>query len=121
MYPHRLHILAPLTALTSTKKHPKFEWSPECQQAFDRMKALLANDTLISYPDHNLPFHIYTDASNYQLGSVIMQNGKPVAFYSHKLTPAQCNYTTMEKEFLSTVETLPEFRTMPLGSTELQS
>jgi len=79
--------LAPLTALTSTKA--TFNWTPECQQAFEKIKALLAHDTMIAYPDHNYPFHIYTDASEYQLGSVIMQHEKPVAFYSHKLTPAQ--------------------------------
>jgi len=44
------------------------------------MKALLAHNTLIAYPYHNLPFHIYTDASEYHLGSVIMQQNKPVAF-----------------------------------------
>jgi len=61
MYPRRAHILAPLSALTSTKQ--TFNWTPECQQAFDQMKALLAHDTLIAYPDHNHPFHVYTDAS----------------------------------------------------------
>ena len=61
MYPRRAHILAPLSTLTSTKQ--TFTWTPECQQAFDQMKALLAHDTLIAYPDHNHPFHVYTDAS----------------------------------------------------------
>jgi hypothetical protein len=46
--------------------------------------------------DHNKPFHIYTDASDFQLGSVIMQEGKPVAFFSRKLNAAQRNYTMGE-------------------------
>jgi len=117
MYPHQAHILAPLSALTSTKQ--TFNWTSECQKAFDQMKALLAHDTLIAYPDHNHPLHVYTDASEYQLGSVIMQHGKPIAFHSQKLTPAQRNYTTMEKELLSNVETMKEFCTMLLGSKEL--
>ena len=70
MYPQRSHHLAPLTALTGKKT---FEWFPQCQKAFENVKAMLAHDAFIRYPDHNIPFHVYVDASDYQLGAVIMQ------------------------------------------------
>jgi len=113
MYPKRSHILAPLTKLSGTKG--TIPWSPECQSAFDQMKALLAKEAFLAYPDHNKPFHIYVDASDLQLGAAIFQDNKPVAYYSRKLNAAQRNYTVGEKELLSIVETLKEFRTTLYG------
>ena len=71
MYPKRSHILAPLTALTGKKG--TINWTLECQQSFDQIKALLAQEAFLQYPDHNLPFEIYADASDLQLGAAIFQ------------------------------------------------
>jgi hypothetical protein len=68
----------------------------------------MSGETLLSFPDFSMPFHIYADASDYQLGSVIMQDRKLLAFYSRKLNSAQRNYTTGEQDLLSIVETLKE-------------
>jgi hypothetical protein len=118
MFPHRSHILTPLTALTKKPK-ANFIWTPEAQKAFNEMKAIIAIYVLLRYPDHNEEFHVITDASDYQLGTVIKQNDIPVAFYSRKLNPAQQNYTIMEKYLLSIIETLKEFRTMLYGCKSL--
>ena len=75
MWPRRSHVLAPFTKLAGLKKREKVTWMPELDKAFARMKSVIAQDALMAYPDHNLPFDIYTDSFDYQLGACIMQNG----------------------------------------------
>ena len=100
VWPKRSEILLPITELTKgVKKNSNVQvaWTKECEVAFNKIKKLIARETLLAYPDFNKKFTIYTDASDFQLGAVIMQEGKPLSFYSRKLTSAQRNYTTTEK------------------------
>ena len=113
MWQRRSHILAPLTAMVSNKA--KFVWDDTCQKAFDKIKEVISREMLLAFLDLEKEFHIYTDASNYQLGAVIMQDDKPLAFYSRKLKDAQKKYTTGKKELLSIVETLKEFKNILWG------
>ena len=113
MWQRRSHLIAPLSALTS--KTVPWKWEAEQQEAFEKIKDVISKETLLAFPRFDIPFHVYTDASNKQLGAVIMQEGKPLAFYSRKLNHAQKKYTTGEQELLSIVETLKEFRNILLG------
>jgi hypothetical protein len=81
----------------------------KCKKAFDKMRFLMAADALTAYPDHNKRFNVHTNASDFQLGACIIQEGRLVAYFSQKLTKSQQNYTTMEKEMLLIVATLEEF------------
>jgi hypothetical protein len=109
MWPSCAHILKPLTDQSGLKKKAPIEWSDEMQKVFDKMCLLMAADALAAYPDHNKQFSIYTDASDFQLGACIIQEGRPVAYFLQKLTKSQQNYTTMEKEMLSILVTLEDF------------
>jgi hypothetical protein len=137
--PRRAHLLAPLTAQTKNKKH--LHWDDTCELNFKTLKAKLAQDAMLAYPNPKYPFIIEPDASDYQLGASILQNTKdtlsideiiaiflaaldklpknfrPIAYFSRKLSAAQRNYTTLEKELLSIVETLLAYRSVLLGST----
>ena len=75
----------------------------------------MARDTLLTYPGFNETFKIHTNASAFQLGAVLIQKGKPIDFYSRKLTDAQQRYTVTERELPSIIETLKEFRRILLG------
>jgi hypothetical protein len=70
---------------------------------------------MLTFPDFFKPFHICADASVKQLGAVIRQDEKSIAFYSRNLNSAQQRYTTVEQELWSIVETFREFRNIILG------
>jgi hypothetical protein len=87
------NMLAPLTDLVGecgetkiTKKNKTKKnlwwWDSIHQQAFDNIKVAIANETVLAFPDFSKPFEIYTDASATQLGAVIAQNNRPIAFSS---------------------------------------
>ena len=75
----------------------------------------MAHDNLPIYSDFNETFKNYKDASAFQLGAVISQKDKPITFCSRKVTDAQQRYTVIDKELLTTEETLKEFKIIPLG------
>ena len=88
------HTLAPLTKSCPSKI--KFNWADVEHKALVKPKKIVGRDVILSYPNFSEKFIIYTDASKFKIGGVISQNGRPIAFYSCKLTPAQINYTTIE-------------------------
>jgi len=102
----RSHILAPLNTLL--RKGKRWSWDSEHQRAFNDIKRIIAKQTLLHYPNFNKPFEIHTDVSLRQIGAVIAQNNKPIAFHTRKLRDGQHNYTTTERELLAIVETLKE-------------
>ncbi len=113
MWPRWSETLAPLTKLCSTTA--KWNWGTDQQKAFEQMKRIVGREVLLAFLDFLKAFDIHTDASHTQLGAVISQCGRPIAFYSRKLSDAQTRYTTTERELLAIVETLKEFRNILLG------
>ena len=108
----------PLTALL--KKDVAFSWSEDCQQAFDTLKHALSNAPVLAFPDFNKEFTLCTDASNYGLGSVLMQTddsgrSRAIAYASRLLNPAERNYSTTHREALAVVWSLRHFRDIILG------
>jgi hypothetical protein len=123
MWARRSEMLAPLTDLVGecgetkatrmnkTKKKP-WRGDPIHQQAFENVKAAIAKETVLAYPDFLKPFEMYTDASSMHLGAMITQDNRPIAFFSRKLSKMQQKYSAMEIELLAIVETLKEFKGM---------
>ncbi len=100
--------------MDKTKKRP-WRCVPTHQQAFDNVKAAIAKETVLAYLDFLKPFEIYTDASSTQLGAMITQDNRPIAFFSRKLSETQQKYSVTEMELLAIVETRKEFKGMLWG------
>jgi hypothetical protein len=97
------------TKKNKTKKKP-WKWESIHQQAFDNIKATIAKEVLVlAYPHFTKPFEIYTDASRMQLGAVITQGNRPIAFFVRKLSGAQAKYSVTKIKLLAIVETIQEF------------
>ncbi len=116
-------MLAPLTSLVrdcgqtkvsrakGTKKAP-WHWDEVHQRAFDHVKATIAREVVLAYPDYSKVFEIYTNTSSKQLGAVITQENRPIAFFSQKLSTMQRKYSVTKIELLAIVKTLKEFKGM---------
>ena len=105
---------APLTALTGKKtaKSP-FVWTPIEQRAFEKLKEAFTSAPLLQAFDPDKEARIISDASNWAVGGVFSQryanNWLPVAYFSRKLQPAECNYPIHDKELLAVVACLKEW------------
>ena len=88
-------LLRPLTTHTPYKVNSK--WTDVEQKSFDDIKQVVAHDTLLAYPYFNRRSYIHLGASNYQLVSVIGQEGKPISLYTPKLNRPKTRYTVKEK------------------------
>ena len=106
-----VRVAQPLTALT--RKDTPFAWTQQCQEAFDRLKIALTTAPVFAYPDFNLEFILYTDASSHSLGAVLaqIQNGREVviAYSSRVLTAPKKNYSITEKEALAVLNGIKQF------------
>lgn len=107
-------IATPLTNLT--KKDHKWDWSCECQKAFEELKGRMMDQPVLALPNYELPYEVHTDASDFAIGGVIMQNGHPIAFESRKLNDTERRYSVHEKEMTAVVHCLRLWRHYLLGS-----
>jgi len=92
-------------------------WKPHHQTAFNALKAALTTAPTLKLPDLNEPFEVITDASDYAIGAVLIQGGRPVAYESKKLNKAEKNYHTTDKELLAVVHALTIWRCYLEGVT----
>jgi len=105
-------IAEPLSALT--KKGVRFSWSPEAQEAFERLKRALAETVTLAYPQPDQTFILDTDASDVAVGVILSTTVEGVerliAFFSRVMNSSQRNYSPTQRELLVVIAGLQHFR-----------
>ena len=99
-------ICEPLTQLT--KKGAKFEWTDKCNEAWLKIKHMLANSPVLAHADFNKEFTLITDASSFAVGGILTQKGDdgilhPICYGSTVLSEAQRKWSTVQRELYSLV------------------
>ena len=99
-------IASPLNHLT--RKNVPFIWNSDCETAFVALKSRLSSPPILAYPNFDLPFHLYTDASQYALGyvlgQVVQDQEVVIAYGGRELNDAEKRYSTTEREALAVVD-----------------
>nr|AAQ72731.1 putative reverse transcriptase [Petunia x hybrida] len=99
---------APLTELV--KKDQPFVWGEPQEKAFQELKGRLSTAPLLQLPDFGKAFEVECDASGVGIGGVLMQDSKPIAYFSEKLKGASLNYSTYDKEVYALVRALAHWQ-----------
>ena len=112
-------IAQPLTELT--KKRSRFAWNDQCQAAFVSLKQALTSDAIVRYPRIDLPYKLYTDASDLCVGAILCQTHEDgveyvVQYVSHQLSSTQRRWATIEKEAYAVVYALQKLRPYLYGA-----
>jgi transposase InsO family protein len=110
-------IASPISELlkkAGKNKHERINWSPQAETAFQTLKSKLCNAPVLIPPKSSLPFVIESDASDFAIGAILMQDhGKglqPIAYESRKLSTAEQKYPAQERELLAVMHALRTWR-----------
>jgi hypothetical protein len=107
-------LVKPITSLLKT--NTKFNWSSNCNEAFEKLKTLLTTAPVLAQPNINKPFDVYCDASGSGLDCVLMQEGRVIAYASRQLHRHEEHYPTHDLELAAVVHALKIWRHYLLGN-----
>ena len=108
------------TPLRAAVHHVPFQWTEQEEKAYQALKVMLSQALVVQPPDWTKDFHLFVDASDIAIGSVLMQLTKPkwyhpVYYASRKLSKAKRNYSTIEREALGMVYSITKYHHYMLG------
>ena len=108
-------IAGPLHCLT--RKGVKSEWTDRCEGSFQTLKEKLTSTPVLTLPEGNEGFEVYSDASRQGLGCVLMQHKRVMAYASRQLKKHELNYPTHDLELVAVIFALKTWRHHLYGAT----
>ena len=91
-------------------KKDNFNWGPKADEAFNSLKQIMSEAPVLSLPNYSKPFVVETDACDVGIGAVLIQEGKPLAYYSKALSPKNRGLSTYEKELIAILAAVDKWR-----------
>ncbi|PKU75012.1 RNA-directed DNA polymerase [Dendrobium catenatum] len=95
--------------LTNCLKSSQFSWGREQQRNFEKFKEVLSSAPVLAFPDFDKPFQVDTDASAVGIGVVLSQDGRPVEYFSEKLSHPRQKWSAYEHELYAVVRALKQW------------
>lgn len=95
--------MKPLTTVLKKEAQEKFQWTTEAEQFFEVLKLAIVSSAILIMPDFNLPFVVECNASTSGVGAVLIQQNRPVAYFSKVISDKSTAMSAYEMELIALV------------------